>query len=173
VLPLRLGPFRESSQRVGVPAGQSTPFRINPPFEFLQIRRIETIEKGALIEGDSPNLIACLEGCFEMPEITINESPVQPEHSAFALDQRISQRAAHRIERLLQAIAGVPEIALGPDQSQEFVPADAGTVVACHQGQKAEELLPGCRWGERLTIALEPETSEGFETDHRELRGKI
>ncbi len=153
---------RQLPKRLGVLAGETRPLLLGPPLELRRVGEVEAVEKGAPVRRHRSRRITGRDRPPELHHVRVDDLEVQPERVG-ALEQLLRHLFPHRVEQLLQGVAGILGGALRPEIGEDLVAGKAPLARDREQGEESkpaalgDHRVPGCVRESQTPECPEPE----------------
>ena len=157
---------RELLERGGELARVAHPLGILPRLELGRLVETEAVEKGAAVEPDGPLVRALLDRVEKFGDVAGHALGVELEGGAPEKDVVPAEGTADGVERLVQRVARGFGLAVGPQQRQEPVPADAAAAGRRDDGQQCQPAALGRRTGMQLAVLVQDQPAQRAQSQH-------
>ena len=107
-----------------------------------------------------------LDRLLELADVAGDEPEVELKGAAALEDLVAPHRAADRVERLIEGMAGGLRIGVGPEQREQLVPARAPTTSGGHHGEQGQTAALRGGTGVELPVLLQHQPAEGVQPQH-------
>ena len=146
---LGLGPPRRAClacQRLESPEHlfrQPGPLAFHPALELFRLAQEESVKEWPSVQRDRGRMVAALQGCVEQSYVAADDGGVEPQLGRAQEQLGGVQVAAQGVAGLLQQVAPVRGVALGPQVCDELVATDA-LLRGGEEGKEGERLPLDC-----------------------------
>src|SRR2546422_27912 len=104
---------------------------------------MEPIEERSAVDGDRCFRVITAERRVELPEVAGEAGGVEAKVVAAALHRVVAQGRAKDVERVSKQVPGLVGAVLGPQRSEEAVPAEWTGMLDSQEGQQRDALPQG------------------------------
>ncbi len=147
------------------PAGEDAALLVDPPGEFGRIGYVHAVEEGSAVEGEGARPVAGLQRGVEGE--CVAGDPAGREAERRTGRQRVAaERAAGRVERLVEQVARGRLIALGPEEGEGLVARQPDRPRAGEHGEQQELPPLHGRAPRRIVVVDDREAAKGEESPH-------
>ena len=145
----------ERLERVGVLPGEEPALGLDPALEFRRVGEEEPVQErtGVHPHGLVPRL--AFHRLAELLDIAHDDGGVEPQVRPHRQDGLASQLLVQPVDGIGERVAGPLLVALGPEITHQFVPADAPLRRRGEQGEEAEPPALRGAAGDRAIGALD------------------
>jgi hypothetical protein len=157
---------RELLERRGELACMAHPLGILPLVELGCLIEAEAVEKGAAVEPDGPLVRALLDRVEKLGDVAGDALGIELEGGAAEKDVVTAKGTADGVERLVKGMARGLGLAVGPQESQEPVPADAAPAGRRDDGQQCQPAALGRRTGVQLAVLVQDQPAQRAQSQH-------